>query len=465
MDEIFDYVDAHFDEMMEELREFCSIRSVAGDTEGLEASRKWIQARLEAAGISWERHEIEGGNALISAEAVCGKPGVAGKKPAPALLFYNHYDVVREGREELWTAPPFVPEIRDGVLYGRGVSDNKGPLLSRIQAVEAVKRVMGRLPVNVKFLFEGDEETGSPSLAGFAAEEPERFKRLTGADACLWENGRRDEAGRPWARFGVRGSVSFDLSVELANKDVHSRMGTVVPSASWRLVWALATLKGEDERITIDGFYDDVLPVTERDKEILNAFPYEEEKKRRELGLPAFLKNASGLELKKQIYMEPSLSVCGLEAGEMYNGVRGIVPHKASARISFYLVANQNPDRLEKLLRAHLNRRGFADVRIERHGGNTPVRTPMDIPFREILIRSAKKAYDAPMVIEPTALGGGPAIYFHRAWPEMPIIGVGPGNTNANHHAPDENIRLEDYRASVKHMIALLYEMGEGTRS
>lgn len=89
----------------------------------------------------------------------------------------------------------------------------------------------------------------------------------------------------------------------------------------------------------------------------------------------------------------------------------------------------------------------------------------MDIPFREILIRSAKKAYDAPMVIEPTALGGGPAIYFHRAWPEMPIIGVGPGNTNANHHAPDENIRLEDYRASVKHMIALLYEMGEGTRS
>lgn len=457
MNDIFQYVDDHFDRMVEELKELCSCRSVAGDEKGLEDTRRWIGDKLAFAGISGKLHPVAGGNALISAEVPAGRS----PEKAPALLLYNHYDVVEEGKHERWTGAPFRPEVRDGVLYGRGVSDNKGPLLSRIQAVEAILAVRGSLPVNVKFLFEGDEETSSPSMARFAAAQPEEFRALTKADACLWENGRRDESGRPWARFGVRGSISFDLSVKTAAKDVHARMGTIVPSASWRLIWALSTLKGVDERIAIEGFYDDVRPVTAAEEAILNAFPYEEDRTREKLGLPAFLRNATGLELKKQIYMEPSLSVCGLEAGEMYNGPRGIVPHKASAKIAFYLVANQDPKKVEEQLRAHLIRHGFSDIEVTAGGGNTPVRTPVDIPLKDILIRSAAKVYAEPMVIEPTALGGGPAIYFHRAWPDMPIVGVGPGNTNGNHHAPDENLKLDDYKASIKHMIALIYEMAQ----
>ena len=186
------------------------------------------------------------------------------------------------------------------------------------------------------------------------------MRELSKADVCLWENGRRDDEGRPWARFGVRGSVSFELAVETAKKDVHARMGTFVPSASWRLIWALASLKNADERITIEGFYEDVLPITENDEKILNAFPYDEKAQLKKLGLNSFLRESTGLELKKQIYMEPSMSVCGLEAGELYKGPRGIVPHKASARLGFYLVANQTPDKVEQQLREHLKYKGDA---------------------------------------------------------------------------------------------------------
>ena len=454
LEKIFAYVDENFDSMLEELKELCSYRSVSGDQEGLEGSRQWITKRLEQAGIPWKLHPVEGGNALISAS--CTKTE---EEERPCVLFYNHYDVVEEGKRERWSSDPFQVEIRDGYMYGRGISDNKGPLLARIQAVEAIRNVCGELPVDVRFLFEGDEEISSPSMAAFCRQHEKEFQELTKADACFWENGRRDEKGRPWARFGVRGNISFTLSVETSSKDVHARMGTTVPSASWRLIWALASLKGADERITIEGFYDDVRPVTKEDEEVLEAFPYEEKKQLEKLGLSAFLKNATGLELKKQVYMEPSLSVCGLEAGELYNGPRNIVPHKATAKIAFYLVANQTPEKVAKQLREHLDKHGFSDVQIQAKGGNTPVRTPVNIPLRDILVRSAAKVYEEPMVIEPTALGGGPVIYFHRAWPKMPIVGVGPGNTSGNHHAPDENLKVEDYKASLKYMIALLFEM------
>lgn len=452
---VFNYVDEHFDQMIEELREVCSFRSVYGNTEALDATRAWLDAKLTKVGIDHEFHPVEGGNALISAKA----PAEGSDESTPCLLFYNHYDVVEEGKTELWKHAPYAAEIDGDKIYGRGISDNKGPLLARIQAVEAIKAVHGKLPIDVRFLIEGDEEVASPSMAAFAKNNPETFKAITKADACLWENGRRDERGRPWARFGVRGNISFELSVELAKKDVHARMGTYVPSASWRLIWALASLKTADERIAIEGFYDDVLPVTEKDIEVLNAFPYEEKKQLEKLGLDSFLREATGLELKKQIYMEPSLSVCGVEAGELYNGPRNIVPHKASAKIAFYLVANQTPENVKKQLREHLDKYGFSDIQIKAKGGNTPVRTPVDIPFKDMLINSAADVYEEPMVIEPTALGGGPAIHFHRAWPDMPIVGVGPGNTGGNHHAPEENLKLEDYKAAIKHMIALMYEM------
>jgi len=170
------------------------------------------------------------------------------------------------------------------------------------------------------------------------------------------------------------------------------------------------------------------------------------------------LLGATGDALKRRIYLEPSLSICGLESGEVHNGVRGIVPHSAYARISFYLVADQDPVELSTLLRKHFDKHGFPDVEVVQVGGsNRPVRTPVDIPFRERICNAAAMVYEKPMVVELTALGGGPAIYIREACPDIPIVGFGPGNTNSNHHAPNENLKLQDYKESIKHIVALLY--------
>lgn len=450
------YVDEHFNEMVSELKRACTYESTASNAEGREAMRQQLAADLKSAGLSPQNHPVDDGNALITAE-------MKGDCPE-TLLFYNHYDVVEPGKAENWTnKAPFAADERDGKLYARGVSDDKGGLYFRIHAIRAMLAANGRLPVSVKFLIEGDEETSSRSMRKFADEHPEEFKELTRADICLWENGRVDPAGHPWLRCGVRGAVAFDLRVTTARTDVHGRMGATVPSASWRLVWGLSTLKdSKTERVAIDGFYDDVLPTTEADLDVLRNFPYDEESYRKKLGVKSFVCGASGEQLKEQMYLEPTMSICGLEAGEVHNGVRGIVPHTAYARISCYLVADQNPDDIEKKLRSHLLKYGFSDVEVTRRGGAArPVRTPPDHPFRYRAARAAEKVYSQPLVVELTQLGAGPAALLRNVWPELPIFGIGPANVTGNHHAPDENLGIQDYKNSIKFLIELCYSYAE----
>ncbi len=447
----FDYVDRHFEKMLTDLKEICACPGTASNPEGLEATRRCLMSKMKSIGLSPILHGVEGGNALISAR-------VDGKRP-DTLLFYNHYDVVEPGRHENWSIPdPFDARIVDDKIVARGVSDNKGALYSRLHALEALLASGAELPVSVKLLFEGDEESSSPSMHRFLEEQRETFRELTQANVCVWENGCNDAEGNTWLRMGVRGSVAFDLRVTTARTDVHGRMGATVPSASWRMVWALSTLKGPDERIAIEGFYDDALPATEADLEVLHAFPYDERSFKEKIGFSAYLGDATGDALKRRIYMEPSLSICGLEAGEVHNGVRGIVPHTAYARISFYLVADQDPAKLAGLLRRHFDRHGFPDVEIVQQGGvDRPIRTPVDLPFRRRACDVAKLVYEKPMVVELTQLGAGPAGMFREVWPALPIVGFGPASTTGNHHAPDENMRLVDYKNAVKYLIALLY--------
>ena len=449
---MFDYVDEHLDEMLEDLKAACRLRSVAGDEEGLQKTRELIRDKWRKIGLFADEYPVEGGNAVLYSD----NPGMSDT----CVLLYNHYDVVEEGRAGGWrTKDPFEAEIIEGRMYARGVSDNKGGLFSRIHALETIKKVAGDLPVRVKLFVEGDEETNSTSMKKLMREEPDLYREMIRSDLCIWEGGTTDDENRPWIRYGVRGNCAFELSVETAKTDCHGRMGAAVPSASWRLIWALSTLKNEDEQITIDGFYDDVVEATEADLNVLHEFPFEEEALKKRMGLKQYLKNATGDELKRRFYMEPVLSVCGLEAGELYNGPRGIVPHKAMARISFYLVADQELERIHRLLREHLVRHGFSDVQVTFKGGTGAVRTPVDMKFTGPLFQAAKEVYDQPMVLELTQLGAGPAACLRRPWPDLPIVGVGPANGGSNHHAPDENIRIEDYRKAVKYMIALLYSV------
>lgn len=456
---IFEYVDIHFPDMYQELEEICSCQSTTEHEEEREKARQFLCRKLDTLGIRPQRYPIENGNDILYGE-------MAGDD-SRHVLFYNHYDVVDGGNPANWlTKAPYTLKTIGDKMYARGISDDKGSLLTRVHAVEAILAVRKRLPVGVKFFWEGDEEIGSPSLSRFVKEQPDTLKQLAQADVCLWENGRVDKEGRPWARYGVRGSCCFNLSVETARAEAHTRLSAIVPNAAWRLSKALSTLTDDNGRIAIDGFYDHVKWPDEEDLKILKDFPYDADMEKQNLGLDGYLSGVKGDEVKKKIYTEPCLCICGLDAGGLFEGPRGIIPNKARAMISFELVADLDPNLVEKQLREHFKKHGFEDIQIEAWGKNVPVKTPVDIPFTRQLKQSAEVAFGRPLVIEPLQLGPGPAYIFHNAWPSLPIVGIGPGNNGSNHHGPNENLNIEDYKKAVKHCIALLYtyeKESEGT--
>ena len=453
MQRAFQYVDEHFDSSIEDLKAVCSYRSVASDSEGIQKTSEYIIQKLESLGLNPEKYPVAGGNPVLY--------GHKSGKSNHTIMFYNHYDVMPEGALERWVSPPFAPEVRDGRLWARGVSDNKGGLFCRLHAIEAILAANGELPMNVKIFNEGDEECHSPSLKKFIAADVERFRKMIDADAIIWENSRNDECNRPWASFGVGGSFGIELSVKSIREDAHSRMGVMLPNAAWRLVWALASLKNEQEEILVDGFYDTVAPVTESERKVLEEFPYEEEKIKERYGIDHFLLNKTGYDLKERIYTQPSLTICGIDAGEAAKGLRGVVPCQAKAKLSCRLMMNQNAEEIAQLIRDHFHKHGFDDINVKIDGCISPVRTSVDIPLRTCLEHAASEVYEKPLVIELAQLGGGPAELFRNVNPDIPIVGIGPANTGSAHHAPNENIYLEHYKNAIKMTIALLYEYGE----
>ena len=331
MEQVFKYVDRMSTRYIDELARLCSMRSVKGDENGLGNARRMIKEKLDGMGFSPEEY-----GKADEASIVFGRRTIDKKK---LVLFYNHYDIVPEGNENAWIAPPFTLTERGERLYARGVSDNKGALMARLQAIEAILAVKGSLPAGVAFLFDGDEETGSITLSRMVEEEAETVRKITDADLCLWENGRTLPDGSPEAAFGVRSTLTVTLKVKSSNGEEHGRMGAELPNAAWRLVWALATLKDINENILIDGFYDDVAHPTQADIDVLQNYPYDENGMLKRKEISEFLLGLSGLELKKKIFLQPSLNINGIESGEPWKGFRHIIPNEASARFRLLLQA------------------------------------------------------------------------------------------------------------------------------
>lgn len=454
LQKLFSYVDEHFDSMIEELKEVCRFRSTADDMEGLKETKNYILKKWEQLGLKSRELPSKAEPPVLYGEA-------AGTSKH-TIIFYNHYDVVPEGNPSAWSTPnPFKAEIRNGRIYARGVADNKGGHFCRLHALEALRAVKSSLPVNVKFLVEGQEETTSANMRRLCEEDPKAFKQLISADAAIWEGGLIDQEGRPYIRFGMRGDCVFRFHVKTAAVDCHGRYGAVIPGAAWRLVWALSTLKGPDERVRVPGFYDRVIPTTDEDRKILHNFPFDENDLKRTVGFTDFLTGASGDILKERLYMEPTMSICGLDAGDLHIKPRSIVPHEASALVTCYLVADQDPDEIYRSLRNYLDSQGFSDIEINYQSGTKASRTPIATPFRQVLEKAASYVYDHPAVTEITQMGAGPAFIWRSVLPDLPILGIGPSNSGSNTHGQDENLRLEDYKNAVKYIIALLCCYGE----
>ncbi len=458
MQEIFRYIDDHLNDSLAELTELCKLPSVSAQKSAIEETAEHVSGLLR--GLGFEARVLPkpvlspvegppGGQPVVYAE----QPGRSNR----TLLFYDHYDVQPPEPLELWSSPPFQPTLRDGKLYGRGVSDNKGNIVERLAALRAWKEVRGELPCAVKFCIEGDEEIGSPRMEEFVEEQ----RALLAADACVWEGGGVTWEGVPQVTLGVKGLLYVELEANTVNRDAHSSYGTVLPNAAWRLAWALASVKGRDEGILIDGFYDAVRPATAEERAAVEAMPSEEAETLASYGVEEALTGVRGLEYRLRHLFEPTATIDGLTSGYEGEGPKTVLPARAMAKVDFRLVPDQDPDDIFAKLQRHLDSQGFGDITVRRLSGERPARTPVSDPFVGVVRQAVVDTYGREPLILPTMAGTGP-LYPFVATLGLPTADIGIGYPETRIHAPDENIRIEDFRQGTKAVAALLQRFAEG---
>ncbi len=452
MQDIFRYIDEHLNESIAQLTELCKLPTVSAQAQAIQETADHVAALLE--GLGFQAKTLPkpagppAGHPVVYAE-------LRGASPK-TLLFYDHYDVQPPEPLELWSSPPFQPTLRDDRLFGRGVSDNKGNIAARLAAIRAWREVRGGLPCSLKFCIEGDEEIGSPHMEDFVAQHRE----LLAADACLWEGGGVTWEGTPQVTLGVKGLLYVELECNTVSRDAHSSYGTVLPNAAWRLAWALSTIKSPDERVRIDGFYDAVRLPTPEEHAAVEAMPSEEEETLKSYGIQEALTGVRGLDYRLRHLFEPTATVDGLSSGYEGEGPKTVLPARALAKMDFRLVPDQDPDDILEKLRRHLDRHGFADVQVRYLSGERPARTPVGDPFVEVVREAVQEAYGREPIIVPTMAGTGPLHPF-IATLGLPTADCGIGYPDARIHAPDENIRIEDFRRGVKAIAALIGRFGE----
>src|SRR5688572_7429063 len=348
----------YFDELYTLLRQ----PSIAAQGIGLQETSALVAERLRRIGAAVQILHLPD-----AAPVVYGSIGQGQR----TLLVYDHYDVQPPEPLESWISPAFEPTQRDGKLYARGVADNKGNLMLRLQAIESWLATEGELPITINFLVEGEEEIGSVHLEQFCHQHADLLR----ADGCLWETGGRNALENPAINCGAKGICYVELVARGASHDLHSSNATVVPNPAWRLTWALSTLKTPDERILVPGFYDRVRPPSEADLRALESVPLDDEALLADFGISEFLGGVRGVERLKTHLFSPTCTICGMVSGYTGAGSKTVLPSEARAKIDFRMVPDQDPNEIVKLLRAHLDANGFDDIAIDVFGNERPARS------------------------------------------------------------------------------------------
>ncbi len=448
LEDVYRYVDANQQMFVADLVRLVKQPSVSARGEGIIECTRIVEEMMRNVGFSTFIIPVAQGNPVVYGE-------IKSKSSQKTLLFYNHYDVQPPEPLEEWTYDPYSGEMRNGKIYGRGVSDNKGNMVSRLKAIQALLETTGDVPVNIKFVAEGEEEIGSPHLAPVV----QKHKKLFSADAAIWEFGGTDREGRPIIYLGLKGALSVELRAKAAARDVHSANAPLVPNPAWRLVWALNSMKDEKDEILIDGFQDNVESPSDEEMEYVQKIPFEEEEEKQDLGLSEFLHGVSGLEALKALLYRPTCTINGFLAGYTDKGSKTVLPRKAMVKLDFRLVPCQEADNILKKLKEHLKHHSFNDIEVIEHGSTEPVKTPIDNSFVQTVIKTAKRVYDKQPVVYPTSAGSGP-MHLFRNWLGYPVVSVGCAHPESHGHAPNENLTVEGFVKGTKFIAAILYDFG-----
>lgn len=436
MTDVLSYLAARHEESLARLVAFASIPSVSTDpayVEGMTQAAEWVRQALEDAGIPARRIPTQG-HPVVYGER-------RGVPDAPTILIYGHYDVQPPDPLEKWLSPPFEPTVRDGRLYGRGVSDDKGPMLIPLLVAQAYMAAAGQLPVNVRFLFEGEEEIGSPSLEPLMREQPDLFRAdfVLSADGAMWRS------SEPSITVASRGMTGLELRVQGAAKDLHSgRHGGGVANPLHALARLIASLHNADGSVAVAGFYDAVAPLPAEVRRSIRDLPFDEAGYLAAVGAPEAFGEAGYTTLERQ-WTRPTLEVNGLWGGYQGPGSKSVIPGEAFAKITCRLVANQSPDAIRDQVIAHLRAHCPPGVTLEieadQHGA-----PPYEIAADHIGLRVARRALREVYRQEPLMVRMGGTLPVAAAFKQrfgMDMVFFSFSTADEDFHAPNEYFRIQ----------------------
>src|SRR6476660_8085651 len=432
------YVDRHSRVLTERLQALCRMPSVAARGTGMRAIAEAVEQSMQRVGIGTRTFKMGNGYPIIYGECGSGPQ---------SFVVYGHYDVQPVGQLTEWSVGPFAATIVDGKLYARGAANSKGDLVARLAAVEAYQKSFGKLPVSLRFLVEGEDGLGSPSLYRFTNDHGD----LLQADGCLWDEGYRDTKETPVVSLGFKGITFLELRAFGARSDLHSKWGAIVPNPAWRLVQALATITSPKGVITIDGFSSHIAPISEEDAEVLKTIELDEVGLKREFRIGGWVRAMKGHTLVKEHIFGPTCTICGIHTGHTEAGAKTILPSTAMARLDFRLVPDLSAELVIQLLREHLDVRGFRDIEIIELGSAPLAKSSAKSRVARAVIESTTEVFGKRAVSSPMDPSGGPVgAVCGVSQPPTPVASFGTSYAGSNPHGPDENIRIEDFLQSIK---------------
>ncbi|MEM0453977.1 MAG: M20/M25/M40 family metallo-hydrolase [Sulfolobales archaeon] len=443
-DKAFSLVDKNISNYISLLKDLVSYKSVASwGLGGVKECAKYLSDVLRERGFKVFMYSSGGSPAIL------GEIGSGSK----TVLIYNHYDIQPPDPLELWNSNPFELSIKDNLLIGRGVADNKGNIVARIAAVDSLLDYLDKLDIRIKFLIDGEEEIGSPTLADIVKDNLSWMR----ADGGIWETSYLGSNDRLEIPLGFKGILYLEIILKEAVRDAHSGLAPLVPNPVWKIAKLLTHLKNEEGKVLVPGFYDDIDAefISSAEELIKQIDPRDLDLIRDELGLEKFVGDLKGVDALRKLYINPSLNVSGLYSGFTDKGVKTIVPALAGVKIDIRPVPGQKPEKILEAFNRYLKELGYSDVEVIVHSMYPAGYTK---PYEEIVkasITAALEVYGKHPKVLPISSGSGP-IYLFTNIAVIPMTGAGVGYINSKVHAPNENIRKDDFIKGIKHVALTL---------
>jgi acetylornithine deacetylase/succinyl-diaminopimelate desuccinylase-like protein len=442
MDKVIDFINVNREKYLDELKALLAIPSISALPEHADDVRRcaaWCADEMRRIGLENVRLIDTPGNPVVYGDWM-GAPG------APTLLFYGHYDVQPVDPLALWESPPFEATIRDGEIYARGSADDKGQVFMHFKAVEAHIKQNGRLPVNMRFMIEGEEEVGSTHLDDFVRAHKSDLK----SDVVVISDSGMFERGVPSMCYGLRGLVYCQIDLRGSKTDLHSgSFGGAVANPAFVLAQVLAQMKDRGGRIKIPGFYDQVRPLEDAERQAWAQLPFNEKKYRKDFGIPKLF-GESGYTTLERTWARPTFEVNGLLSGFTGEGAKTVLPAVAMAKVSMRLVPNQDPDTIMDLFEAYVRKvtPKTVELKFTRMQGGKPWMTSFDNPFVQAAERAIERGFGRKPVL--TREGGSiPVVSTFQEELGLPSVLFGVGLPDENAHAPNEKLDISNFHNGI----------------